>query len=169
VKYDFHTAKSVARSTFFRSLSFGMCSLISNYCNSKWKSIAQYFSLNGHPPLWHGLNACIGINIIKVYCESSKENCVEWNRKREDKYNDELYVLYRKKCVRNNGHGFYLKMNDEILFPRIGELIMRFEAPDSKNRWDSPLFTIQVGLRLKVVLKNKSFSCSVNTHHNLSL
>lgn len=23
-------------------------------------------------------------------------------------------------------------------------LILRFEAPDSRNRWDSPLFTIQI-------------------------
>jgi tRNA uridine 5-carbamoylmethylation protein Kti12 len=30
------------------------------------------------------------------------------------------------------------------------ELIMRFEAPDSKNRWDSPLFTIQARLQLSL-------------------
>ena len=33
-------------------------------------------------------------------------------------------------------------------FPRMVELIMRFEKPDSKNRWDSPLFTIQASLSL---------------------
>ncbi|XP_046859441.1 protein KTI12 homolog isoform X2 [Xenia sp. Carnegie-2017] len=51
-----------------------------------------------------------------VYCESSKEKCVEWNKQRENKYEDKL----------------------------MDELMMRFEPPDSKNRWDSPLFTVQV-------------------------
>ena len=56
-----------------------------------------------------------------VYCESSKETCMKWNEIREAKYNNEL----------------------------IAELIMRFEAPDSKNRWDSPLFTIQARLKFE--------------------
>ncbi|XP_028393500.1 protein KTI12 homolog [Dendronephthya gigantea] len=51
-----------------------------------------------------------------VYCESSKDNCMKLNKEREDPFNDKL----------------------------MDELIMRFEPPDSKNRWDSPLFTIQV-------------------------
>lgn len=52
-----------------------------------------------------------------VYCETSKEMCMEWNRNRKDKFDEEI----------------------------MDALIMRFEPPDSRNRWDSPLFTVQVG------------------------
>ena len=42
-----------------------------------------------------GTNAnYIKIITIKVYCESSKENCIQWNSNREDKYSEELYVYY---------------------------------------------------------------------------
>ncbi|XP_030621903.1 protein KTI12 homolog [Chanos chanos] len=52
-----------------------------------------------------------------VYCLTSAEVSTEWNRARE------TGVQYTQ----------------EIL----DALILRFEAPDSRNRWDSPLFTIQ--------------------------
>ncbi|KAK1785073.1 hypothetical protein P4O66_018501, partial [Electrophorus voltai] len=51
-----------------------------------------------------------------VYCLTSAELSSEWNKERED-------------C----------QYSQEIL----DALILRFEAPDSRNRWDSPLFTIQ--------------------------
>ncbi|XP_076842157.1 protein KTI12 homolog [Brachyhypopomus gauderio] len=51
-----------------------------------------------------------------VYCLTSTEQSSEWNKERED-------------C----------QYSQEIL----DGLILRFEAPDSRNRWDSPLFTIQ--------------------------
>lgn len=51
-----------------------------------------------------------------VHCDTSKEICSEWNKTRESRYNDEI----------------------------LDALVMRFEPPDSRNRWDSPLFVIQV-------------------------
>lgn len=51
-----------------------------------------------------------------VHCDTSKEICSGWNKTREKRYNDEL----------------------------LDALIMRFEPPESRNRWDSPLFVIQV-------------------------
>ncbi|PFX17876.1 protein KTI12 homolog [Stylophora pistillata] len=51
-----------------------------------------------------------------VHCDTSKEICSGWNKTREKRYNDEI----------------------------LDALIMRFEPPESRNRWDSPLFVIQV-------------------------
>ncbi|XP_020615469.1 protein KTI12 homolog [Orbicella faveolata] len=53
----------------------------------------------------------------KVHCDTPKETCREWNRTREKRYNDDI----------------------------LDALVMRFEPPESRNRWDSPLFVIQVG------------------------
>ncbi|XP_077993837.1 protein KTI12 homolog [Glandiceps talaboti] len=52
-----------------------------------------------------------------IHCDISTERASEWNKQRDEK---EQYT-------------------QEIL----DALVMRFEAPDSRNRWDSPLFTIQ--------------------------
>ncbi|XP_060778968.1 protein KTI12 homolog [Neoarius graeffei] len=57
-----------------------------------------------------------------VYCLTSAALSSEWNKEREADY----------------------RYSQEIL----DALIMRFEAPDSRNRWDSPLFTIQKEDRL---------------------
>lgn len=51
-----------------------------------------------------------------VHCDTSKEICSGWNKTREKRYNDEI----------------------------LDALIMRFEPPESRNRWDCPLFVIQV-------------------------
>jgi len=50
-----------------------------------------------------------------VYCGTPRDTCLKWNHSRDE---DEQY-------------------SEKIL----DALIMRFEAPDSRNRWDSPLFT----------------------------
>ncbi|KAF5891575.1 Bloom syndrome protein, partial [Clarias magur] len=52
-----------------------------------------------------------------VYCLTSPALSSEWNKEREADY----------------------RYSQEIL----DGLILRFEAPDSRNRWDSPLFTIE--------------------------
>jgi len=52
-----------------------------------------------------------------VHCDTPKETCRKWNRTRENRYNDDI----------------------------LDALVMRFEPPESRNRWDSPLFVIQVG------------------------
>lgn len=52
-----------------------------------------------------------------VHCDTSKEKCREWNSTRANGYDEEI----------------------------LDALVMRFEAPESRNRWDSPLFVIQVG------------------------
>ncbi|XP_041966284.1 protein KTI12 homolog [Alosa sapidissima] len=52
-----------------------------------------------------------------VYCLTSADGSSDWNKSREssDQYTQEI----------------------------LDALVLRFEAPDSRNRWDSPLFTIQ--------------------------
>ncbi|XP_070536015.1 protein KTI12 homolog [Ptychodera flava] len=52
-----------------------------------------------------------------IHCEVSPERASDWNQQRDEteKYSQEIFDA----------------------------LVMRFEAPDSRNRWDSPLFTIQ--------------------------
>ncbi|KAK3548875.1 hypothetical protein QTP70_021270 [Hemibagrus guttatus] len=57
-----------------------------------------------------------------VYCLTTAALSSDWNKEREDDY----------------------RYSQEIL----DALILRFEAPDSRNRWDSPLFTIQKEERL---------------------
>ncbi|XP_046720427.1 protein KTI12 homolog isoform X3 [Silurus meridionalis] len=52
-----------------------------------------------------------------VYCLTSAALSAEWNKEREANY----------------------QYSQEIM----DALILRFEAPDSRNRWDSPLFTVQ--------------------------
>ncbi|XP_031567489.1 protein KTI12 homolog [Actinia tenebrosa] len=51
-----------------------------------------------------------------IHCDTPRETCAEWNGKMEDSYPEDI----------------------------IDALIMRYEPPDARNRWDSPLFTIQV-------------------------
>nr|CAG4641049.1 EOG090X0A11 [Eulimnadia texana] len=52
-----------------------------------------------------------------IHCDTNAETCWQWNISREpvDQYNRET----------------------------LDALVMRYEAPDSRNRWDSPLFTVQ--------------------------
>ncbi|XP_055518591.1 protein KTI12 homolog [Leucoraja erinacea] len=52
-----------------------------------------------------------------IHCETAVDVCSSWNRSREpeQQYSQEIFDA----------------------------LVMRFEAPDARNRWDSPLFTIQ--------------------------
>ncbi|XP_069101795.1 protein KTI12 homolog [Argopecten irradians] len=57
-----------------------------------------------------------------VFCDSSKDTVSGWNQEREP---DQQYT-------------------QEVL----DALIMRFEPPNSNQRWDSPLFTLQRGDRL---------------------
>lgn len=54
-----------------------------------------------------------------VHCASNIQQCLEWNESRNlaDQYSTEI----------------------------LHELAQRFESPNSQNRWDSPLFVIQVG------------------------
>ncbi|XP_078285890.1 protein KTI12 homolog [Rhinoraja longicauda] len=52
-----------------------------------------------------------------IHCETAVDVCSSWNQSREpeQQYSQEIFDA----------------------------LVMRFEAPDARNRWDSPLFTIQ--------------------------
>lgn len=52
-----------------------------------------------------------------IHCDTPKKKCQDWNQTRKNRYNEEI----------------------------VDALMMRFEAPESRNRWDSPLFVIQVG------------------------
>ncbi|XP_072881074.1 protein KTI12 homolog [Hemitrygon akajei] len=52
-----------------------------------------------------------------IHCETAVDICSSWNQSREQ---EQQYF--------------------QTIFDA---LVMRFEAPDSRNRWDSPLFTIQ--------------------------
>ncbi|XP_061414565.1 protein KTI12 homolog [Lethenteron reissneri] len=52
-----------------------------------------------------------------IHCDTAAQTCSEWNQQRsaEERYTQEVFDA----------------------------LVMRFEAPDSRNRWDSPLITVQ--------------------------
>ncbi|XP_074661671.1 protein KTI12 homolog [Tubulanus polymorphus] len=52
-----------------------------------------------------------------IFCDISEELCKQWNSSRPDA--------------------------DQYSHDVLNGLLMRFECPDSRNRWDSPLFTIQ--------------------------
>uniref|UniRef100_A0AAX7V3H8 Protein KTI12 homolog n=1 Tax=Astatotilapia calliptera TaxID=8154 RepID=A0AAX7V3H8_ASTCA len=59
---------------------------------------------------------CLRVFFVKVYSLTSHEESSLWNTNRDaaDEYNQDIFDA----------------------------LVQRFEAPDSRNRWDSPLFTI---------------------------
>ncbi|KAL2928212.1 Protein KTI12-like protein [Bienertia sinuspersici] len=60
-----------------------------------------------------------GVRYCVLYCDVEEIDCRKWNEDRKDK-----------------GELTY----DEIIFE---DLVRRFEKPDSRNRWDSPLFELQ--------------------------
>lgn len=59
-----------------------------------------------------------GIKYCVLYCDTDENQCREWNKEREEKgqttYNDNIFE----------------------------DLVRRFEKPDRRNRWDSPLFSL---------------------------
>ncbi|KAK9676004.1 hypothetical protein RND81_11G047400 [Saponaria officinalis] len=59
-----------------------------------------------------------GVRYCVVYCDAEETDCRKWNEDRK-----------------NNGEASY----DEVIFD---DLSRRFEKPDSRNRWDSPLFEL---------------------------
>lgn len=59
-----------------------------------------------------------GIRYCVVFCDVEEPHCREWNRERMDR-----------------GEAAY----DEKIFD---DLVSRFERPDRRNRWDSPLFEL---------------------------
>ncbi|CAM8912864.1 unnamed protein product [Rhodiola kirilowii] len=59
-----------------------------------------------------------GIRYCVLYCDTDIESCRKWNEERREK----------------QGHAY----NDEIF----EDLIRRFETPDRRNRWDTPLFEL---------------------------
>uniref|UniRef100_A0A8C1ABR2 Protein KTI12 homolog n=1 Tax=Cyprinus carpio carpio TaxID=630221 RepID=A0A8C1ABR2_CYPCA len=69
-----------------------------------------------------------------VYCLTSADVSSEWNKGREadSRYKQEI-------CLDSHSDGTHSLQRIHCL----DALILRFEAPDSRNRWDSPLFTIQ--------------------------
>ncbi|PIA47161.1 hypothetical protein AQUCO_01400094v1, partial [Aquilegia coerulea] len=58
------------------------------------------------------------LNNIKVHCDVEEDVCRKWNKERAEK-----------------GESTY----DDKIFE---DLVRRFEKPDSRNRWDSPLFEL---------------------------
>jgi protein KTI12 len=87
-----------------------------------------------------------------VHCEVSINTAWEWNSKRD-------------------------KEDDRYTRDTFDALTMRFEAPDSRNRWDSPLFTVLPGDKVptdevysvlferKAPPPNQSTQCVSNTFH----
>lgn len=59
-----------------------------------------------------------GIRYCVLYCDMEDSNCRKWNQERREK-----------------GEAAY----DDKIFE---DLVRRFERPDSRNRWDSPLFEL---------------------------
>ncbi|XP_050373536.1 protein KTI12 homolog [Argentina anserina] len=59
-----------------------------------------------------------GIRYCVLYCDADETHCKKWNEERsekgEDAYNDKIFE----------------------------DLVRRFETPDRRNRWDSPLFEL---------------------------
>lgn len=58
-----------------------------------------------------------------MYVDSSKEDCIEWNSKRENGYDQKMYFTL-------------------FICNSLEEIISRFEYPNVNNRWDSPLFVV---------------------------
>lgn len=66
----------------------------------------------------HCLSRAVNTTYCVVYCATPKNTCIEWNESRKQNHKDHY--------------------SQDILY----QLFHRFEFPNPKNRWDSPLITI---------------------------
>ena len=58
-----------------------------------------------------------GVRYCVVHCDVQPRTCLEWNEERDERYSEDV----------------------------MADLCARFERPDSKFRWESPLFTLSEG------------------------
>lgn len=82
---------------------------------------------------------------LKVYCLTSHEQSSLWNTNRDpaEQYNQDMWVRsVRIRARHSHPHCWLCLCNLSCVFWSCDALVQRFEAPDSRNRWDSPLFTI---------------------------
>ncbi|KAF3854807.1 hypothetical protein F7725_022862 [Dissostichus mawsoni] len=85
-----------------------------------------------------------------VYCLTSDEVSTTWNTNRDaaEQYTQEMSVkspTHRVLCISESKTihcCFFILPDICCFFCSFDALVLRFEAPDSRNRWDSPLFTI---------------------------
>lgn len=99
---------------------------------------------------------CLRVFFVKVYSLTSHEESSLWNTNRDaaDQYNQDMWVrsLSMRAWLLPYLHCcmcflflflFFCKLSHmHLVFWSFDALVQRFEAPDSRNRWDSPLFTI---------------------------
>jgi len=78
------------------------------------------------------------LTCCQIECIASKEQVREWNEGREVKYTSEVLVPHRFPAR-------YAGSDEPPVLSclRLEELLMRYEAPTSANRWDSPLFMVE--------------------------
>lgn len=90
------------------------------------------------------LRKCKCLNIVYLYFNNNKQiHCFYFATLMTfPNYKNDVFIV---KCH----HVYFLRLNIFISYhfmslnDSLDGLILRFEAPDSRNRWDSPLFTIQ--------------------------
>uniref|UniRef100_M8CMB1 Protein KTI12-like protein n=1 Tax=Aegilops tauschii TaxID=37682 RepID=M8CMB1_AEGTA len=85
-----------------------------------------------------------GIRYCVFFCDTEVDHCRDWNVKRQEKgepsYDSNMLwkdlLLYR---VYGESNGLFVSFS---LPSRFEDLARRFERPDSRSRWDSPLFEL---------------------------
>ncbi|KVH96187.1 Chromatin associated protein KTI12 [Cynara cardunculus var. scolymus] len=82
-----------------------------------WKCSLKGFGIKGRYELWC-LARAAGTRHCVLFCDVEETHCRDWNNERREKdepsYNDRIFE----------------------------DLVRRFERPDRRNRWDSPLFEL---------------------------
>uniref|UniRef100_A0A0E0HC09 Protein KTI12 homolog n=1 Tax=Oryza nivara TaxID=4536 RepID=A0A0E0HC09_ORYNI len=93
-----------------------------------------------------------GIRYCVLFCDTEVDHCREWNTKRQEKgeptYDNNMYRSYW--VIMEGGRLWQVRAEEEYCGGRVAgdrrerfdDLVSRFEKPDRRNRWDSPLFEL---------------------------
>nr|CAB3455376.1 unnamed protein product [Digitaria exilis] len=115
--------RGVLRSQVDRSVSRDSIIIVDSLNNIKVRALSNYssyfrkFAVGYRYELWC-LARASGVRYCVLFCDTEVDHCREWNRNRQEK-----------------GEPAY----DDNIFE---DLVRRFEKPERRNRWDSPLFEL---------------------------
>ena len=79
---------------------------------------------------------------VQVHVDTAIEQCREWNTtRRQQQGQQQQQQGASAEGTTASGAGADGSYSDEVF----ADLVGRFERPESRNRWDSPLFTVRPG------------------------
>uniref|UniRef100_A0A674CV15 Protein KTI12 homolog n=1 Tax=Salmo trutta TaxID=8032 RepID=A0A674CV15_SALTR len=111
-------------------------------CSGKTRrsvELQQYFEQNTERKVHNVGDGTLGIEKNAVYADSQNEKNVRGSLRAEAERYELFCLIKHTQTPHCLTHGLWFC----FCFHSLDALVLRFETPDSRNRWDSPLFTIQ--------------------------